>query len=179
MILLNLLAVCLAMIESESDQQKFEQIYREYKDLMFYCANQKLHDEHLAEDAVNISFLHLARNMNMVEEAVSGKTRRLMVTITERTAINLYKKRQKEWNRSVAMDEVQQIAAPFTETDDTVAQTILRLPFPYRQAIILKYSQGYSTREIAAILDCSVAKTEKLLSRGKKKLKKMLEEAYA
>ena len=175
---LNILDVCLAMIESESEQQKFEQIYREYKDLMFYCAKQKLHDEYLAEDAVYISFLHLARNMNMVEDAVSGKTRRLIVTITERTAINLYKKRQKEWNRSVAIDEVQQIATLFAETDDTVVQTILRLPFEYRQAIVLKYSQGYSTREIAAILDCSVAKTEKLLSRGKKKLEKMLKEAY-
>ena len=179
MIVLNILAVCLAMIESESEQQKFEQIYWEYKDLMFYCAKQKLHDEHLAEDAVNIAFLHLARNMNMAEDVLSARTRRLMITIAERTAINLYKKRQKELNRSVDMDEVQHIAAHVTESDDTVAQAILQLPLEYRQAIILKYSQGYSTREIAAILDCSVAKTEKLLSRGKKKLEKMLKEAHA
>ncbi len=176
---LNLLAVCLAMIENESEQQKFEQIYREYKNLMFYCANQKLHDEHLAEDAVNISFLHLARNMNMVEDAVSLKTKRLMVTIVERTAINLYRKRHKELNRNISMDEAEHIAVSVIESDDTVAQAILKLPLEYRQAIILKYSQGYNTREIAAILDCSIAKTEKLLSRGKRKLEKMLGEANA
>ena len=157
---------------------EFQKVYDLYFKDVYKYALTLCRDEYLAEDAVYISFLHLARNMNMVEDAVSGKTRRLMVTIAERTAINLYKKRQKELNRIVAIDEVQQIAMPFAETDDTVAQTILKLPLEYRQAIILKYSQGYSTREIAAILNCSVAKTEKLLSRGKKKLKKMLEEAY-
>ena len=175
---LNILAVCLAMIEDESEQQKFEQIYWAYKDLMFYCAEQKLHDVHLAEDAVNISFMHLARNMGTVDEAFSQKTKRLMVTIAERTAINLYHKRQKEMNRTVCIDEVQHMAKEAMDFDNIVAQTILKLPLEYRQAIILKYSQGYTTREIAAILDCSVAKVEKLLSRGKKQLEKLLEAAY-
>ena len=172
-----MLALCLAMIEQKAEKQKFEQLFWEYKDLMFYCAKEKLHDAYRAEDAVNISFLHVAKNMEMVGEVKAPSTKRLMVTIVERTAINLYKKYQKEYNRMVCMDEVECMAEDDLVSDLMVAQTILQLPLHYRQPIMLKYSLGYNNREIAAILDCSVAKVEKLLSRGKKQLEKLLEEA--
>lgn len=42
----------LAMIDNEEDKSKFEQLYNQYKQLMFYIANGILHDENLAEDAV-------------------------------------------------------------------------------------------------------------------------------
>ena len=93
---LRILTVCLALIEDISEREKFERLYWQYKDLMFYCAHKRLHDVQLAEDAVNISFLHAAKNMSMVGEVASARTKRLMVTITERTAINLYHKAQKD-----------------------------------------------------------------------------------
>lgn len=179
---LNILAVCLAMIEDESEQQKFEQIYWAYKDLMFYYAKEKVHDDYRAEEAVNTAFLHLAKNMNMVETVISPRTKRLMVTIVERTAINLYNKRQKEYNRIVSIEEMEHILVDFNdyaEENLSVTRAILKLPLLYRQPIILKFSQGYTTKEIAAILDYSVAKVEKLIGRGKKQLEKLLEEERA
>ena len=173
---MKVLAFCLALIEDESEKQKFEQLFCEYKDLMFYCAKEKLHDAYRAEDAVNISFLHVAKNMEMVGEVKAPSTKRLMVTIVERTAINLYKRYQKEYNRTVCMEAVECMVEENRVSDLTVAQIILQLPLHYRQPILLKYSLGYNNREIAAILDCSVAKVEKLLSRGKKQLEKLLEE---
>lgn len=173
---MRILTVCLALIEDISEKEKFEQLYWQYKDLMFYCAHKRLHDVQLAEDAVNISFLHAAKNMSMVGEVASARTKRLMVTIAERTAINLYHKAQKEYNRTVRMEDVESMVCTSEESDRMIAEAILELPLPYRQAIVLKYSQGYNNREIAAILDCSVAKVEKLLARGKKQLAKQLEE---
>lgn len=173
---MRILTVCLALIEDVSEKEKFEQLYWQYKDLMFYCAHKRLRDIQLAEDAVNISFLHAAKNMSMVGEVVSARTKRLMVTIAERTAINLYHKTQKEYNRTVRMEDVESMVYTSEESDRMIAEAILELPLPYRQAIVLKYSQGYNNREIAAILDCSVAKVEKLLARGKKQLAKQLKE---
>lgn len=174
---MRILALCLSMINDAKEENKFEQLYWEYKELLFYCAMNKIHDEHRAEDAVNITFMHVAKNMHMVEEAVSPRTKRLLITIVERTAINMYKKHQKEYNRTINIEDVNpELLYGYQEEETALAQAILKLPLNYRQVIILKYAQGYSTEEIAAILDYSLEKTKKLISRGKKKLEKLLEE---
>ena len=54
--------IYMMMIDSESDQSKFEQIYMKYKGLMFYVANDILHNEHDAEDAVHQAFIKIAEN---------------------------------------------------------------------------------------------------------------------
>ena len=84
--------------------------------------------------------------------------------------------KRQEYNRTVRMEDVESMVYTSEESDRMIAEAILELPLPYRQAIVLKYSQGYNNREIAAILDCSVAKVEKLLARGKKQLAKQLKE---
>ena len=174
---LKLLALCLSMINNPKEEVKFEQLYWEYKDLLQYCAMAKVHDTHRAEDAVSTAFMHVAKNMHMVEEAVSPRTKRLLITIVERTAINMYKKHQKEYNRTINIEDVNpELLYGYQEEETALAQAILKLPLNYRQVIILKYAQGYSTEEIAAILDYSLDKTRKLISRGKKKLEKLLEE---
>ena len=174
---MRILAICLSMINDAKEENKFEQLYWEYKELLFYCAMNKIHDEHRAEDAVNITFMHIAQNMHMIEEAVSPRTKRLLITIVERTAINMYKKHQKEYNRTVNIEDVNpELLCGYQDEDTVLAQAILKLPLNYRQVIILKYAQGYSAEEIAAILDYSLDKTRKLISRGKKKLEKLLEE---
>lgn len=174
---MRILALCLSMINDAKEENKFEQLYWEYKELLFYCAMNKIHDEHRAEDAVNITFMHVAQNMHMIEDAISPRTKRLLVTIVERTAINMYKKYQKEYNRTLNIEDVDpELFIGYQEEDKLLAQAILKLPLNYRQVIILKFSQGYRTEEIAAILDYSLEKTKKLISRGKKKLEKLLEE---
>ena len=174
---MRILALCLSMIGSQEEKDKFEKLYWEYKDLLHYCAMDKVHDAHRAEEAVNTAFMHVAKNMHMVGEAISPRTKRLLVTIVERTAINMYKKYQKEYNRTLNIEDVPpEIFGVYQEEDKILAQAILQLPLNYRQAIVLKYSQGYSTEEVAAILDCSLEKTKKLISRGKKKMEKLLEE---
>ena len=87
---LKILSLCLSMIGSWEEENKFEQLYWHYKDLLHYCAMGKVHDVHRAEEAVNTAFLHVAKNMQMVDEAISPRTKRLLVTIVERTAINQY-----------------------------------------------------------------------------------------
>ena len=174
---MKILSLCLSMIGSWEEENKFEQLYWQYKDLLHYCAMGKVHDVHRAEEAVNTAFLHVAKNMQMVDEAISPRTKRLLVTIVERTAINLYKKDQLEIGRTVNMDDIEpHMLRGYTEEDQTLAQAILQLPLNYRQPILLKYSLGYSTEETAAILDYSVAKTRKLITRGKQKLEQILKE---
>ena len=54
---------------------------------------------------------------------------------------------------------------------------ILQLPPRQRSAIILRYSYGYSLKEIAGILDITYANAMKLEQRAKVKLQNLCKEA--
>lgn len=57
MLPLEIVQICLAMIDDESDRIKFEQLYREYEGLVLYRAKQLLSDFQLAEDAASLTFI--------------------------------------------------------------------------------------------------------------------------
>ena len=46
--------IYLQMLETPEEKSKFEQLYLEYKGLMFHVAYEILHNEQDAEDAVHI-----------------------------------------------------------------------------------------------------------------------------
>ncbi len=55
--------IYMAIIDEPGDRQKFEYLYRTYKGLMFYVANQILHNIEDAEDAVHEAFIAIAQNI--------------------------------------------------------------------------------------------------------------------
>ncbi len=178
---MELLQLCLALMDDETDKQKFERMYWQYRNLMFHHAKKRLKDDHLAEDAVSTAFLSVAQNMGMVKEAVSKETKWLLVTIVDRTAINLYKKQQRIENNTISVDEVDEMQdipqEPDTDLAYMVADAIEKLPLLHQQIILLRYAEGYSNREIAAMLDFTTAKVDKMISRARKQLALLLKEA--
>ena len=52
--------IYLQMIYSPEDRSKFEQIYMEYRSMMFHMANRILTNEQDAEDAVHEAFLKIS-----------------------------------------------------------------------------------------------------------------------
>lgn len=74
--------IYLQTIETEEDKSKFEDIYREYRGLMYYVAYKRLHHEQDAEDAVHYAFMKIAENIKIIDP-VSPKTKQLVVTIVD------------------------------------------------------------------------------------------------
>lgn len=60
-----------------------------------------------------------------------------------------------------------------------VWEAVKALPVPYREAIHLFYYEGYSTAQIAQILDQKESTVRSRLKRGREKLKPLLEEVGA
>lgn len=81
--------IYLQMLETPEEKSKFEQIYLEYRDLMFYIANRILHDQHDSEDAVHEAFLKIIKIIGQIEDSKCPKTRNLTVIIVERVAIDI------------------------------------------------------------------------------------------
>jgi RNA polymerase sigma-70 factor (ECF subfamily) len=171
------LLVYLQMIESDADKNQFEQVYLQYRGLMFYVANRILKNEQDAEDAVHQAFVKIAENIEKISEPVCPKTRALVVTIVERTAIDLYRKRRR---RGTVEFNEETVGLQIELPDATgLPAAVARLPARYRQVILLKYDNGYRNEEIAQILGLKSANVQKLIQRAKAKLKEMLEEEEA
>ena len=66
----------LTLLDDPEEQQKFTEIYYQYRHFLWYVANQKLQDAHLAEDAVQEAFLALTRHMDKIEDVHSDRARR-------------------------------------------------------------------------------------------------------
>ena len=94
-----------------------------------------------------------------------------------RVAINLSKNRIK-YNKIRETDELlEELEAGEGQNDlSFVWEAVKMLPEKYRDAIHLYYQEGYSTKEIAEILDRKEASVRSDLLRGRERLKKILKE---
>lgn len=163
----------------EHQRDDFERMYLQYRQLLYQVAFDILHDHQLAEDAVSTTFCKAAENFSKISAPVCPKTKRFLVIVCERTAIDLYRKQRQQDSASLdalEYDIPDQNAVVQPEEEGTLAAALARLPKTYREVLLLRYDLGYSTGEIARLLSFSEAKTAKCITRGKQKLRQLLEE---
>lgn len=167
--------IYLQMIESQDDKHKFEIIYEKYRDILFAIANNILHNEYDAEDAVHFGFVKLAENISKIGDPDCPKTRGYIVTIVENRAIDVYRAKQKHPTLPY-LDETVGIEVEYTGSNE-LAACIAKLPARQRSIIVLKYHHGYELKAIARMLGITYANALKIEYRAKEKLKILCEEA--
>ena len=168
----------LALIEDEPLQQTFEQLYYQYRGLMYTRANEIVQNSETAEDVVHEAFIKIAKNMHMVQSVLPERRKALIMRILENAAIDVYRKNKKEYDAVIPVDLEQAMDELSEEGNDVmnIACAMLKMPLSYQQIFYLKYAHGYSNKEIAQLLGMTVSNIEKQLSRGKKKLNAYLKE---
>ena len=171
--------IYLSMIDSDTDKSKFEMLYNEYRNLMYYTANRILNNSYDAEDAVHQAFLKVIENLDKIEEPKCPKTRSFLVIITERKALDLYRTKMR---RTVVSVDDENMDIPADSEIDSFAErsvfasAIAALPVKYRQLILLKYDNGFSEHKIGQILSMTDANVKKTIQCAKAKLQVILEE---
>ena len=94
-----------------------------------------------------------------------------------RAAINSCKDqlRKRKFRITVPLDEVN--VDGFSEIpDDGILEYVMKLPEKYRISLFLHYYEGYKVQEIASLLNRQPNTVSVWLSRGKEKLRKLLDE---
>lgn len=136
--------VYLQMIETDEDKSKFEEIYQEYRNLMYYVAYKRMQHEQDAEDVVHHVFVKIAENIKNIEP-VSPKTKQLIVTMVDNRVTDVFRVRGKY---PVVMydDELKNSPVTENEREDLLAECILKLPEQQRmvdmfQPVVRKYSR--------------------------------------
>lgn len=176
--------IYLQIIVTDENKSKFEIIYSTYKNLMLHTANTILGDTRDTEDVVHDAFLKLIEIIEKIDNPKCPKTRNLVVTIVERKAIDLYRKRKR---RSIVSMDEEYINVPTPDNIDDVHKkadlsiALATLPTTYRELLLLRYYNGLSEAEVAQILSMSQENVHKTIQRAKKKLEQIMneKEAYA
>ncbi|MBC2889551.1 RNA polymerase sigma factor [Gordonibacter massiliensis (ex Traore et al. 2017)] len=150
-----------------------ERLVETYADLILRLSYTYLKSTHDAEDICQTVLLKL---MNAKPRFEGPEHEKAWIV---RTTANACKDALRSGfrKRAVALDEAPDTAAP-EEPDTGVTDAVMALPQKYREAIYLYYYEGYSVQEIADLTGRSVSAVSAHLSRGRGKLRTMLEGAY-
>ena len=167
--------IYLQMIDAPRERTKFEVIYRLYGELMFSVAFHILQNEKEAEDAVHHAFVKIIENISKISDPKSTKTRCYIVTIVERTSINIY--HQKKRHPILPLEDWADGLTVEYEGSNELARCMAKLPAHYRQVLLLKYHHGYTIKEIAKMLGMTQSSVASTLNRAKAKLEILCKEA--
>lgn len=169
----------LTLLDDPEEQQKFTEIYYQYRHFLWYVANQKLQDAHLAEDAVQETFLALTRHLDKVEEVQSDRTRNFLATIVRNKAVDILRKKMPETELPEAYGEKQESSDMLDqyltkENYHRLVSCVLELDDTYRTVFEYKFMYQMSDAEIGDVLGISAKNVNVRCFRARKKLQDMI-----
>ena len=171
----------LALLDSPEEQEKFTEVYQQYRHFMWYVANQKLQDAHLAEDAVQEAFLALTRHLDQVEDVHSPRTKKFLATVVRSKAVDILRRLRQEEELTESLSEAQtggDILEQYLtkENYNHLVSCILELDDSYRVIFEYKYIYQMGDAQIGDILGISAKNVNVRYFRARKKLQKMIQE---
>ena len=158
----------------DSKEERIEQMVLRYQLPLLRLCYAYLHDEELAKDAVQETFIKAYRNLGSFKEDASEKT------WLNRIAINTCKDlRRTSWfrhvDRSVTLDMLPEPAAPVEPEDTNLTIEIMKLPAKLKEVALLCWFQGMTYYEAAETLGISFQAVGSRLNRARRKLRAAME----
>ncbi|MBQ8718778.1 MAG: sigma-70 family RNA polymerase sigma factor [Clostridia bacterium] len=151
-----------------------EYLVQRYKDDLYAAAFSIVKSREDAEDIAQETFLRYWNSDKQFESEAHIKAWLLRVAINraKNTALSFWRR-----NRVSYEDYMAELTFE-TEEDRRVLDAVLALPQKYRIVVHLYYYEGYSVREIAAILSAKENTVKTRLARGRRLLKTTLTEVW-
>ncbi len=176
-----------------ADQAKFSELAMEFMPSLYTAALRMTRNPADAEDLVQETYLKAYRAFNSFSEGTNLKA--WLYRILTNTYINTYRAKKRRPEESdiddlenfylyrrlgglegarAARSAEDEVLDHFTETE--VKEAIEALPEQFRMAVLLGDVEGFSYKEIAAILDVPIGTVMSRLHRGRRALQKRLYE---
>ena len=163
----------------EQDQRREwlnQAITRWEKQILHLCFAY-LGDTALAEDAVQETFFKAWRHYDGFRGESDEKT--WLMRIAMNTCRDLLKSSwARNTDRSVTPNQLPEGSVPFGERDDTVTRAVMSLPPRLREAVLLRWYQGLSLKEMTGVLHLPRSTVNYRLKKAKTMLKGKLEDWY-
>jgi len=162
---------------NEEKRLKIEELYYAYRNLMYKVAYEILKDHHMAEDAINESFIRIMNNLHKITEINCHRTRNFLVIICRNVAIDMYnsKIKKKECEYPEKFIDDRKIINPAEvivnkESVERISKVIGRLDDKYKDIFILSRVYDISTEDIAKMFGITPDNVRKRLQRAREKI---------
>ncbi|MBN2098921.1 MAG: RNA polymerase sigma factor [Dehalococcoidia bacterium] len=171
----------------DGDRTAMAELYDRYFDRVYSLVfNQVDRNRDVAEDIVQETFLAALKSAKSFRGRSSAYT--WLCSIAYHKVADHYRRQSRERKRMVSgvdVDTVDVSENPggqpqpdslieSAETRQVVSEALSKLPWDYRQVLILKYVEELSVQEISQIMDRSPKSIEGLLTRSRKALQTQL-----
>ena len=169
-----MLAMYLAMLETEEDQRRFTRLYEAYEKTVYAVALRVLGDPTRAEDAAQQTWFQLLRRWDRVSALPWDETEGYAVTAAKNCALDILRTER----RTAAFPEDWDPPAREEREDeyDYLVSLIRSLPEGYRRILELKLVEQQTNREIARRLGMNESTVASRVLRGRTMLKERLDE---
>lgn len=171
----------------KGDQQAFAELVELYKDKVYQISYRMVGNVHEAQDIAQEAFLRAYMNIETYD--VDRKFSTWLFRIVTNLSIDRLRKKKPDYymdqevegttgltlsSQIAATDELPEDQVITYELQDWIQGEILNLPSKYRSAIILKYIEDLSLKEISDVLDLPIATVKTRIHRGREALRKRL-----
>ena len=161
---------------TDAAEPDMERIVTQYGDSLYRMAFTYLKDVHLAEDALQETFIKIYRNYNRFRNESNEKT--WMIRIAINVCNDMLRKTWRKVEVAELLDDVPAETHPDSTQYDGVLIEVMNLPEKYKQVILLYYYQDMKTQEISQVLDIPIGTVLVHLKRARALLEKKLERWY-
>ncbi|MCI8740293.1 MAG: sigma-70 family RNA polymerase sigma factor [Oscillibacter sp.] len=168
-----MLAIYLAMLETEADQRRFTRLYEVYEKTVYAVALRVLGDPTRAEDAAQQTWFQLLRRWERVSALPWDETEGYVVTAAKNCALDILRTER----RTVAFPEDWDPPAREEREEEYgyLVSLIRALPEGYRRILELKLVEEQTNKEIARRLGINESTVASRVMRGRNMLKAQLE----
>lgn len=149
----------------------YPQLARTHIDTVYRLALSCTRSSADADDVTQEVFLRLLRTSKGFESDEHAKNWLMRVTVNECKRV---------WKRARSAERLEDYADKLTfssEENGELFRLVMGLPHKYRAPIHLHYYEGYSTAEIARVMNIPPSTVRTRLERGRKRLKELWAEA--
>ena len=164
----------------KGDLGAFEQIVLRHQVTVWNTAYRFLGDRAEAEDAAQDVFLKLLEAAGHYRATASFRT--YLYRVVTHLCLDRVRKKKPIYTDTPPDVLDDSLSAPEQlqrqQRDQAVREALEKLGGQQRMAIILKYYENLSYREISAVMDVSEKAVERLLARGRASLEKILEKYF-
>lgn len=151
--------------------EEITQIFNRHVDTVYRVCFMYMKNKHDTEDMVQNTFIKLMNDGTVFESWEHEKAWLI------RTAINLCKDHFRHWwSKTVSIDKIPEDAVELSFDTDGTYEMIMSLPPKYKTVIYLYYYEGYSTAEIAKMLNKNHSTIRSHLYNARKLLKIKMED---
>ena len=154
-----------------------KQLYLQYYDDVFRFILYTTHDEQLTHDLLQDTFYKFFKNYQQTiqnEKAYLIKIARNLITdhFRKKRLIQIITLKE---DKRIDDAPLPDLIVLQQELSIELYKALYELPLKYREVVVLRYIEGYSVKETAAILKCNETRVKNDSARGLKMLRILLE----